>query len=96
MGEAAKEPNAVAREEHLMAEADRNAQFEKISGKVQAAKEKTTAAWQKTRDDLASEVANAKDKASEAAGHVENRAETVRDEASEKWHEIRDKRRGDG
>ena len=82
-----------------MAEADRNAQnaqFEKISGKVQAAKEKTTAAWQKTRDDLASEVANAKDKASEAAGHVENRAETVRDEASEKWHEIRDKRRGDG
>jgi len=79
-----------------MAEADRNAQFEKISGKVQAAKEKTTAAWQKTRDELASEVANAKDKASEAAGHVENRAETVRDEASEKWHEMHDKRRGDG
>jgi len=79
-----------------MAEADRNAQFEKISGKVQAAKEKTTAAWQKTRDELASEVANAKDKASEAAGHVENRAETVRDEPSEKWHEMHDKRRGDG
>jgi hypothetical protein len=79
-----------------MGEADRNAQFEKISGKAQAAKEKTTAAWQKTRDELAAEVANAKHKASEAAGHVENRAETVRDEASEKWHEIRDKRRGDG
>ena len=30
-----------------MGEADRNAQFEKISGKVQATKEKTTAAWQK-------------------------------------------------
>jgi gas vesicle protein len=96
LGEAAKEPNAVTREELLMAEADRNGQFEKISGKVQAAKEKTTAAWQKTRDELASEVADAKDKASEAAGHVENRAETVRDEASEKWHEMRDKRRGDG
>ena len=79
-----------------MAEADRNAQFEKISGKAEAAREKTTAAWQKTRDELASEVANAKDKASEAAGHLENRAETARDEASEKWHEIRDKRRGDG
>jgi predicted Holliday junction resolvase-like endonuclease len=79
-----------------MAEADRNAQFQKISGKVEAAREKTTAAWQKTRDELASEVANAKDKASEAAGHLENRAETARDEASEQWHEIRGKRRGDG
>jgi len=49
-----------------------------------------------TRDELASEVANAKDKASEAAGHLENRAETARDEASEQWHEIRGKRRGDG
>jgi uncharacterized protein YjbJ (UPF0337 family) len=76
-----------------MGEADRNAQFEKMSGKVQTAKERTTAAWQKTRDELASDVANAKGKASEAAGHVKNRAETVRDEASEKWHEIRDKRR---
>jgi hypothetical protein len=46
-----------------MAAADRNVQFEKISGKVHAAREKTTAAWQKTRDQLASEVANAKDKA---------------------------------
>jgi predicted Holliday junction resolvase-like endonuclease len=79
-----------------MAEADRNAQFQKISGKVEAAKAKTTAAWQKTRDELASEVANAKDKASEAAGHLENRAETARDGASEQWHEIRGKRRGDG
>lgn len=79
-----------------MAEADRNAQFEKISGKVEAAREKTTAAWQKTRHELASQVANAKDKASEAAGHLENRAQTARDDASEQWHEIRGKRRGDG
>lgn len=49
-----------------MAEADRNAQFQKISGTVDAAREKTTAAWQKTRDELASEVANAKDEASES------------------------------
>jgi predicted Holliday junction resolvase-like endonuclease len=61
-----------------MTEADRNAQFQKISGKVEAATEKTTAAWQKTRDELASEVANAKDKACEAAGHLENRAQTAR------------------
>jgi predicted Holliday junction resolvase-like endonuclease len=79
-----------------MAEADRNAQFQNISGKVEAAREKTAAAWQKTRDELASEVANAKDKASEAAGHLEIRAETARDEAAEQWHEIRGKRRGDG
>ena len=78
-----------------MAEADRNAQFQKISGKVEAAREKTTAAWQKTRDELASEVAHAKDKASDAAGQLENRAETARDEASEHWHEIRGERRGD-
>ena len=82
------------KKELLMGEADRYAQFEKISGKVEAAKEKTTAAWQKTRDELASEVANAKDNASEAAGHLENRAETTRDEASETWHEIRGKHRG--
>ena len=30
-----------------MAEADRNGQFQKISGKVEAAREKTTAAWQR-------------------------------------------------
>jgi hypothetical protein len=78
-----------------MAAADRNAQFEKISGKVDAAREKTTAAWRKTRDELASEVANAKDKASEGAGHLENRVQTARDEASEQWHEIRGKRRRD-
>ena len=78
-----------------MAEADRNAQFQKISGKVEAAREKTAAAWQKTRDELASDVANAKDKASEAAGRLEHSAETARDEASEQWHEIRAKRRGD-
>jgi hypothetical protein len=65
-------PNEVTGKELLMAEVDRNAQFEKISGTVQAAKERTTAAWQKTRDELTSEVANAKDNASEAAGHVEN------------------------
>jgi len=35
------------KKELLMGEADRNAQFEKISGKVEAAKEKTTAAWQR-------------------------------------------------
>jgi predicted Holliday junction resolvase-like endonuclease len=78
-----------------MAEADRNAKFQKISGKVEAAREKTTAAWQNARDELASEVANAKDKASEAAGPLENRAQTARDEASEQWHDIRGKRRGD-
>jgi|GEM_PF-2148732 len=78
-----------------MAEADRNAQFQKISGKVEAAREKTTAAWQKTRDELASEAAKAKDKASEAARHLQNTAETARDEVSERWHEIRGKRRGD-
>jgi predicted Holliday junction resolvase-like endonuclease len=79
-----------------MAEADRNAQLQKISGKVETARERATAAWQKTRDELTSEVANAKDKASEAAGHLENRAETARDEASEQCHEIRGKRRGVG
>jgi predicted Holliday junction resolvase-like endonuclease len=79
-----------------MAEVDRNAQFQKISSKVEAAREKTTAAWQKTRDELASEVANAKDKAVETAGNLENKAETARDEASEHWHEIRGKRREGG
>jgi F0F1-type ATP synthase membrane subunit b/b' len=68
-----------------MAEADRNAQFQKISRKVEVVRENT-------RDELAGEVANAKDKASEAAGHLENRAETALDEASEQLHEIRGKR----
>jgi predicted Holliday junction resolvase-like endonuclease len=77
-----------------MAEVDRNAQIQKVSGKVEAAREKTSAAWQKTRDELASEIPNAKDKTSQAAGHIENRAETARDELSEQWHEIRGKRRG--
>ena len=79
-----------------MAEADRNAQFQKISDKAEAAKEKTTAAWQKTRDELAGEVANAKDKASEAAGHLEKGVETAQNKASDHWHDIRGKRRGDG
>jgi gas vesicle protein len=79
----------------LMAQDDRNTEFRKISGKVEAAREKTTAAWQKTRGELASEVANAKDKASEGARRLENRAESARDEASEQWHEIRGKPRGD-
>ena len=78
-----------------MPDADQNAQFQEISRQVEAARKKTTAAWQKTRDELASEVVNAKGKASEAAGHLENRADKARDEASGQWHEIHDKRRGD-
>jgi hypothetical protein len=85
----------VMRKELLMAQADRSAQFRKISGKVDAARENTTAALQKARDELASEVANAKDTASEGARHLKNKAETARDEASEQWHEIRGKQRGD-
>jgi hypothetical protein len=50
---------------------------------------------QKARDELASEVANAKDTASEGARHLKNKAETARDEASEQWHEIRGKQCGD-
>jgi hypothetical protein len=78
-----------------MAQADRNAQFRKISGKVDAARENTTAAFQKAGDELASEVVDAKDRASEGARHLKNKAETARDEASEQWHEIRGKRCGD-
>jgi len=70
--------------------ADLTAQFEKISDKAKAATYELKAAGRETRDQLETEVASARDRATAATDQLKRKADAARDDASSQWREIRD------
>ena len=73
-----------------MADGDLSTQFEKISDKAKAAGGSLKAANERTREQLATDVDNARDRAAAAADHVKEKADAARDTASSHWQELRD------
>jgi hypothetical protein len=69
---------------------DLSAQFEKISDKAKAATYELKAAAHETRDQLETDVASARDRASATTDQLKRKADAARDDASSQWRDIRD------
>ena len=74
-----------------MADGDLNTQFEKISDKAKAAADKLKAANERTRDQLESDVATARESADAAADRLKAKADDAKDTASSHWQQLRGK-----
>ena len=74
-----------------MADGDLSTQFEKISDKAKAAADKLKAANERTRDQLESDVASARESADAAADRLKAKADDARDTASSHWQQLRGK-----
>jgi hypothetical protein len=90
IGRGAESP-PTPRKETLMTQADVSTRFEKISDNAKAATNHLKAAGQKTKDQLESEIASARDRATAKADQIKGKTDVARDEASSQWHELRDK-----
>lgn len=73
-----------------MADTDLRANFEKISDKAKAATDELKAAGHRTRDQLETDIARARDRATAAVDKVKAKADAARDDASSQWQAIRD------
>jgi hypothetical protein len=73
-----------------MAGADLRTQFEKISDSAKAANDKVKAAGKKTRDQLDTDLASAKAKASAAANRLSKKADAAEDKASSRSEGLSD------
>src|SRR5215510_11351958 len=77
-----------------MANGDLSTQFEKISDKAKAAADKLKAANGRTRDQLESDVADARQSAEAAADGLKAKADDAGDAASSHWRQLRGKWQG--
>src|ERR1700730_5620925 len=75
--------------EHLMADSKLSAEFDRISDKAKAGGDALRAANERTREQLAHDVDNARDRAAAAADHVKDNADEARDTASSHWQDLR-------
>jgi len=75
----------------LVANNDLSTEFEKISNKAAAATQHLHAAGQRTRDQLATDAANAREKATAAANQFRDNAAGAGHKASSHWEDIRGK-----
>ena len=73
-----------------MTDADLRANFEKIPDKATAATGELKAAGSRTKDQLETDVARARDRATAAAEKVKTKVDGARDDASSDWQAIRD------
>jgi hypothetical protein len=77
--------------ECLVSNTDLSTEFEKISDKAKTATQNLRAAGQRTKDQLAGDVANTREKATATANHLKDHADGARDKASSHWQEFRGK-----
>ena len=73
-----------------MQDTDLSAKFEQISDRAKAATDELKAAGYTTGDELKTDVAGARDKATAAADQLKTKADDARDDASSQWQAIRD------
>jgi hypothetical protein len=73
-----------------MTDVDVRANFEKISDKAKAASDELKDAGHRSRDQLETDVAKARDRATAAADKVEAKAGAARDDASSQWQAVRE------
>src|ERR1700758_840619 len=72
-----------------MQDNDLSAKFEQISNRAKAANDELKAAGGTTRDELETDVARARDKATAAADQMKTKADAAHDDASSQWQAIR-------